>query len=590
MENKVLFAILAFITYLVSATTVALFQDKYIKDFKQKLIKPLLVSINQTIEYFPEKAIPRFIFDKSNLFGNYNKYDGDDLMTGDVDGVKFTLSELHIFSEKKVNNNTVQVHIFEGIFSEFEFNKHFDSTTLIYPDVAQKYFGNLGLWLQKMNFTKENLIYLDSPRFEKEFVVYGDDPVEARYLLSHTMMEAILKFRKQVGVPVYFSFSNSKLYIGLEYGSQQHFEPNINTSLFDDDSLKTYLDLIENLMSIVKIFKLNEYLWSKYPNSKKVEQDKKVMQEEIPKENSVTPNVVQATKETNYNELYNSYYENIKAILNPLERKRYLTFLFQSIFVLCCAGLYVALYLVVEKYLEDKVFEVMSVSAILLLFAIIYGVFTISNTYTNKYQNQVIKPLFSYLNQSFVHENYRRISNEDVYKAKLFRDWSFNGGSNYFSGQINSIDIVATHMQLEIDNNTIFQGYFFILDMKKFPNKEFRLFPDGYEFDTQDDSSIDIRSNMNEHFDKNFKVYGNPTDANSILNESVCKSFVYFDEELDIQRIYLSYQKDKIYLGFYLNDSRFLNVSTIDPVYENKDIKFFIHLYGAVEDMIKAII
>ena len=40
---------------------------------------------------------------------------------------------------------------------------------------------------------RQKLIKMDNPEFEKEFVVYSDNPIKARYILTHSLMQRILK-------------------------------------------------------------------------------------------------------------------------------------------------------------------------------------------------------------------------------------------------------------------------------------------------------------------------------------------------------------------------------------------------------------
>ena len=58
-------------------------------------------------------------------------------------------------------------------------------------------FGFLGTKLQKMNKGRGDLVKLENPEFESEFAVYSGDQIESRYILSSSLMERILSFKKQ---------------------------------------------------------------------------------------------------------------------------------------------------------------------------------------------------------------------------------------------------------------------------------------------------------------------------------------------------------------------------------------------------------
>ena len=49
-------------------------------------------------------------------------------------------------------------------------------------------------------------VKLESPDFEKQFDVYGNDPVEARYLLTPLLMERILQLDQRFGEGLTMSF------------------------------------------------------------------------------------------------------------------------------------------------------------------------------------------------------------------------------------------------------------------------------------------------------------------------------------------------------------------------------------------------
>ncbi len=236
----------------------------YVSDFKQEILKPLIEGIDPSITYKAEEMIPRDVFDRSKLFGRYGYYEGDDHVSGSVDGVAFSMSELYVYDKRaSPGHGAVTVDIFRGIFAIFDFNKDFESTLLIYPDVAQKQLGHLGRWLQSMNISKEPLVVLDNTKFESYFAVYGSDPFEARYLLDHGIMEQMVALRESAGVPIYFSFTGRKLYVAFDYGDTAQFEPDLRSSLLDDAKLQRHLEKIGRIPGIVKQLGLNRFLWSK---------------------------------------------------------------------------------------------------------------------------------------------------------------------------------------------------------------------------------------------------------------------------------------------------------------------------------------
>jgi hypothetical protein len=104
---------------------------------------------------------------------------------------------------------------------------------------------------------------MDNPEFEKEFVVYGTDQIEARYILSHSMMQRILELKKKTAKPLYLSFKNGQMYLAISY-EKELFTPSIFKSLVEYKVALEYIKTLQLTLAIVTELKLNERLWSKH--------------------------------------------------------------------------------------------------------------------------------------------------------------------------------------------------------------------------------------------------------------------------------------------------------------------------------------
>ncbi|MCJ7766350.1 MAG: DUF3137 domain-containing protein, partial [Thiovulaceae bacterium] len=153
---------------------------------------------------------------------------------------------------------------FQGLFIVAEFNKHFKGNTVVLPDTAESTFGSfIGNWIQSNNYTRSDLIKMDDPSFEKEFVVYGTNQIEAHYILTHAMMERLVQLRKRAGEKVSVSFHGTHIYIAIDY-REDLFEPKLFSSLLDYRGTMAYIQTLHLATSIIKELKLNERLWSKH--------------------------------------------------------------------------------------------------------------------------------------------------------------------------------------------------------------------------------------------------------------------------------------------------------------------------------------
>jgi hypothetical protein len=252
------FIILASITY-------RFMTNGYAKDFKAKIITPMIGAIDPHLLYNPDFMISQHLFERSDLFKHsIDRYSGNDYVKGSIEGVPLEFSDVHAEYQTKNSKGNSEWHtLFRGLFLVAEFNKHFKAKTVILPDHAEKSFGSLiGGWLQSINFTREGLIRMDDPEFEKHFVVYGSDQIEARYILTHSMMQRIVNFQKKISHPLFISFVHNHIHVGIGTGKDL-FEPAVFTSLLDYKQAMEYVNTLQNTIGLVKELKLNEKLWSK---------------------------------------------------------------------------------------------------------------------------------------------------------------------------------------------------------------------------------------------------------------------------------------------------------------------------------------
>lgn len=235
----------------------------YKKDFKNRVIGRLIGFFDPGLSYFPTEKIAKEEFLHSDLFKTKpNRYKGDDLVRGTIGKTRIEFSEVcaqHVQS----NGKTTTVHtIFQGLFFIADFNKHFRTRTFVLPDSAEKMFGRFGKTLQSWNLTRPDLIQLEDPEFEKEFVVYGQDQIEARYILSTSLMERIVDFKRKTGQKIFLSFVDDCVYMGV-WSNRAMFEPKILSTLLDFERIREYFDDLQLATGIVEDLNLNTRIWSK---------------------------------------------------------------------------------------------------------------------------------------------------------------------------------------------------------------------------------------------------------------------------------------------------------------------------------------
>lgn len=249
--------------------SLGIFLYKYMKkdyrsEFKEYVIKPLIKQIDSNLNYSSNLHISKTIFTGSKLFSYPDKFTGNDFTIGTIDKTQIQFSDIHAKKKyKDSKGRTKYSTIFQGLFIAADFNKNFYGTTLVLPDFAQNSFGDLiGSWLQSKNSSRGELVKMDSVDFEKEFVVYSDDQIEARYILTQNLMELILNFKKKSKNDIYISFTKNKLHIAIDY-KKDLFEPTVFTSLLNETLIFEYIEILSLVIGCVEELKLNRRIWSK---------------------------------------------------------------------------------------------------------------------------------------------------------------------------------------------------------------------------------------------------------------------------------------------------------------------------------------
>jgi len=243
-----------------------LMTKEYTVSFKEKIIQPLIEAIDNNLNYSPVGYISEHRFKRSKIFKHgIDRYSGNDYVSGTIDGIKIAFSDVHAQYKTTDSRGRTSWHtIFNGLFISSEFNKNFKGKTIILPDTAEKMFGSLiGKWLQSKNISRKLLIKMDDPAFEKAFVVYGTDQIEARYILTHSMMKRLLDFKQRSGEDIFISFTGKNINIAIAGGDR--FEPAVFRSLLSYKQAMAYIRTLKLGIGIVEDLKLNQHLWSKLP-------------------------------------------------------------------------------------------------------------------------------------------------------------------------------------------------------------------------------------------------------------------------------------------------------------------------------------
>jgi hypothetical protein len=132
---------------------------------------------------------------------------------------------------------------------------------VVLPDTAERLLGGVGSFLQSVNRSRGEVVRMDNPEFEKYFVVYGDDQIESRYVLSTSLLQRILDFRKKTGKRVYLSFVGSDVFVAVPY-RRSLFEPRVFSKITSFKQVREYFDDLDLALGIVDDLNLNTRIWA----------------------------------------------------------------------------------------------------------------------------------------------------------------------------------------------------------------------------------------------------------------------------------------------------------------------------------------
>jgi hypothetical protein len=148
-----------------------------------------------------------------------------------------------------------------GFFFRAEHGKNLSTKTFIFPDKAEKKVGRSARSVQRRTTGLKNdfkklgkLIELENPAFEKEFMVYGTRPIEARYILNPVIMESIMNLHSLINRPLYFVYTKKYVYCHFSYW--QFSKPPVYRSVINKKRMEMILQIVAYCKVIIRELKL----------------------------------------------------------------------------------------------------------------------------------------------------------------------------------------------------------------------------------------------------------------------------------------------------------------------------------------------
>lgn len=257
------------LAFLVWAFVVEGEKKEYRNGFKM-MVMPELVAAFGALRYRGEVGLSEDDFHLANLHARPDRFASEDLVEGQIGATKIRFSEVQAQrretrTDSKGRATTHYVTYFQGLLVIADFNKHLTGTTYVLPEGMTGSLGNFGAGLQALGGQlsgRGELVRLEDPEFERHFKAFSNDQIEARYVLSSSLMRRFLDLRAQFGGAVSACFRGESLYLTIALAGNWFEAPSLSTPL----NFKALSDVLQQLQSaagIVETLDLNTRIWTK---------------------------------------------------------------------------------------------------------------------------------------------------------------------------------------------------------------------------------------------------------------------------------------------------------------------------------------
>lgn len=253
---------LIFPVVIVAIIVYCVYSKKRVKEYKDYyknvFVRQMIQNVIPGAVYEPMQGFPRQLISGTGLMQMGNVYHSEDYIKGVYNGVAFERADMLIQNETTDSEgNTSTTTYLRGRWMIFESNKTFSADL----QIIQKGFGyankRKGWFTKKENRRHE--IQTEDESFNKQFQCLCQDEVEAFYLLTPGVMQAMMRLAAAMDGKVMVGFVDNLIHVAVN-SSKNSLEPPLTRSFknsdFDDVTREIYAitSFVENLNLDRKIF------------------------------------------------------------------------------------------------------------------------------------------------------------------------------------------------------------------------------------------------------------------------------------------------------------------------------------------------
>lgn len=179
-----------------------------------------------------------------DIFPEYNEFSIDDVITGSYNGRPTHIVEYELFKNEKRDNKESYSRIQRGILFQTIMDKPFKSVVIVkHKNIKLK------------SITSLQKVELESNDFANIYDVYGADQVEARYLLTTSLIERLLNIYKE-GQNICLYVTNNHVTV-IKQTQKDMFEPDISKPANDINNYKNTLLQTQEILDLITQLKLD---------------------------------------------------------------------------------------------------------------------------------------------------------------------------------------------------------------------------------------------------------------------------------------------------------------------------------------------
>jgi len=216
--------------------------------YKEIVIKNIINNFYTNLEYFPNKEMPEYIYEKLG-YEFYDIYESDDYFEAQINN-KYGIQMAEILTqEKRTTKNsdgeteTEIITKFHGLFAKVLMEKSINSELRI---------------MENGEFVLQKRLNMDSSEFEKYFDVKATDSIIGMQILTADVMEELIDFQNKTKMKFDILIKEYELYLRFHSGAMFEYI-DFDKGLFDKESLRKYFymlnftyNLSNRLISIIE--------------------------------------------------------------------------------------------------------------------------------------------------------------------------------------------------------------------------------------------------------------------------------------------------------------------------------------------------